>query len=112
MYMKKHESRTQCPEKSRTFMSKIRTFTSNRSLFCRKPLLCDDNLSDQFGFSRAGADSCLWESAFSRKVGTSETQTLWLMYAPTPTVRRYLRGSFAFVDWANKNLGGNLQGSI
>jgi hypothetical protein len=32
------------PEKNRTFMFKIRTFTSNRHERCRKPRLGDDNL--------------------------------------------------------------------
>jgi hypothetical protein len=36
MCMKTNKSQTKCLGKSRTFMSKIRTFASNRHEFCRK----------------------------------------------------------------------------
>src|SRR5271157_1467164 len=40
------------PGKSRTFMFKIRTFTSNRHEICRELRFCDDNLPIPFAFLR------------------------------------------------------------
>ncbi len=37
-------------ENNQTFRPQFSTFTSNRTLFCRKLLLLDDGFSDQFGF--------------------------------------------------------------
>jgi len=44
-----------CPRKIRTFMSKSRTFTTNRRPFCKKHPLCSGSLPVQIGFSRASS---------------------------------------------------------
>jgi hypothetical protein len=54
--MKTKEHLTQCPEKSRTFLSKFRTFTANRHEFHRKMRSCGDNLPAQFGKSKEIAE--------------------------------------------------------
>ena len=49
--MKTNKSRTKCLEKSRTFMSKFRTFASNRHDSDRKKPLCNANLPICTAFS-------------------------------------------------------------
>ena len=48
------------PEKNRTFMYLIRTFSSNRGLFCRKLRLLKDSMPNQFGFSRYSSRAVAW----------------------------------------------------
>ena len=54
------------PEYKQTYSSSFSTFTSNRHAVCRKLLLLDDRLSDQYGFSRIC--SCVRHTAHLRRM--------------------------------------------
>ena len=52
MCMKTKDRKTQCPNKNRLLVLHFRHLRRIERSFCRKLLLLNDNLSDQFGFSR------------------------------------------------------------